>query len=165
MTAQRHAFRLLVLAPSLLAAGCGANPSPEGPAPAAERIGVGYGTEARGRISGAVGSLAPDDLAAARAVRVEELLQGRMAGVQVLRQANGDFSVRIRGSQWIGGDAEPLFVVDGMPVHATTVGRALEGIRPEDISRIDVLKDAGSAAVYGARAANGVIVITTKRRY
>jgi TonB-dependent SusC/RagA subfamily outer membrane receptor len=162
MTAFRPAIRLLAL--PLLAAGCGAHPSSGGPSPEADRVQVGYGSESRGRVSGAVGSLEPDDLAAARAVRVEELLQGRMAGVQVLRQANGDFSVRIRGSQWIGGDAEPLFVVDGMPVHATTVGRALEGIRPADIARIDVLKDAGSAAVYGARAANGVVVVTTKRR-
>ncbi len=164
MTATRHAFRLLAPLPLLLAAGCGANPSSEGPRPDADRVQVGYGTEERRRVSGAVGSLDADDLAAARAVRVEELLQGRLAGVQVLRQPNGDFSVRIRGSAWITGDAEPLYVVDGMPVQASTVGRALEGIRPADIARIDVLKDAGSAAIYGSRAANGVVVITTRRR-
>ena len=147
----------------LLAAGCGANPSPE-TAPDDGAVAVGYGTERPERLSGAVSSLTAEDIAGARASRVEELLQGRMAGVQVVRQANGDFSVRIRGSAWLTGNAEPLFVVDGVPVQAATLGRALDGIRPVDIARIDVLKDAGSAAVYGSRGANGVVLITTKRR-
>ena len=60
-------------------------------------------------------------------------------------------------------DGEPLYVIDGTPVQSFRPGHALDGINPQDVARIDVLKDAGSAAIYGTRAANGVIVITTRR--
>ncbi|MDP9348043.1 MAG: TonB-dependent receptor plug domain-containing protein [Gemmatimonadota bacterium] len=169
MTARvRNPRSLLHLPPVLLlllAGGCGANPSPESAPDGAEGVSVGYGTQSRERVTGAVGSLTAEDIGSARAARVEELLQGRMAGVQVTRLANGDFSIRIRGSAWLTGGGEPLYVIDGIPVQAVSLGRALDGIRPMDIARIDVLKDAGSAAVYGARGANGVVVVTTKRSH
>jgi TonB-dependent SusC/RagA subfamily outer membrane receptor len=159
----RSPFALPAVLLLLLAGGCGANPSPETGPTGAEEVDVGYGTQPRERVTGAVGSLTAEDIGSARAARVEELLQGRLAGVQVTRLANGDFSIRIRGSAWLTGGGEPLYVIDGIPVQAVSLGRALDGIRPMDIARIDVLKDAGSAAVYGARGANGVVVITTKR--
>ncbi len=145
-------------------AGCGGNPAPSRPAPdaaAEDTVDVGYGTLPRGRVTGAVASVSGERLAQnTRAVRVEELLQGRVAGVQVIRLANGGYRVRIRGA---AGEGEPLFVVDGMPVHSIYPGSALNGINPADVARIDVLKDAASTAIYGSRGAHGVILITTRR--
>ncbi|MBV9773502.1 MAG: TonB-dependent receptor plug domain-containing protein [Gemmatimonadetes bacterium] len=102
------------------------------------------------------------DLRDARVVRAEQLLEGRFAGVQVTRLAGGGISVRIRGGTSIMGDNEPLYVLDGMPLQAGP-GGALNGINPEDIARIEMLKDIGSTAIYGIRGANGVVLITTKR--
>ena len=92
--------------------------------------------------------------------QVEELLEGRSAGVRVIRLPSGGVSVQIRGRGSIHGDTEPLYVVDGMPVQVTT-GRGLLWLNPGDIERIEILKDAGATALYGVRGANGVVVITT----
>ena len=99
-----------------------------------------------------------------RVARVEEMLLGRVAGVQVVRTADGDFTVRVRGAHSFNGNDEPLLVVDGMQIPARGLRRALSGIAPQDVARIEVLKDAGATAAYGSLGANGVIVITTKRR-
>jgi TonB-dependent SusC/RagA subfamily outer membrane receptor len=94
-------------------------------------------------------------------VRVEELLVGRFPGVEVWRVPGG-LSVRIRGATTVMGSNEPLYVVDGMTIDPGP-GGALVGLNPSDIASIEVLKDAGSTAMYGVRGANGVIVIKTKR--
>ncbi len=94
--------------------------------------------------------------------QVEELLAGRVAGVQVIRGAGGGFSLLIRGQGTILGGTEPLYVVDGMPVQ-TVPGRGLDWLNPHDIATIEVLKDAASLSQYGVRGANGVVVITTRR--
>jgi TonB-dependent SusC/RagA subfamily outer membrane receptor len=107
--------------------------------------------------------LSEEELDNMRVARVEELLQGRVAGVQVMRTADGDFTIRIRGPHSFHGNDEPLYVVDGMPIPGRGLRSALMGIPPHDIARIEVLKDAGATAIYGSRGANGVIVITTKR--
>lgn len=91
--------------------------------------------------------------------RAEELFVGRFPGVRVVSAAGG-ISVRIRGTSTINGDAEPLYVVDGMPIEPTN---GLLSLNPSDIGKIEVLKDIGSTAFYGVRGANGVVVITTKR--
>jgi TonB-dependent SusC/RagA subfamily outer membrane receptor len=83
-------------------------------------------------------------------------------GLTVIRLPNGDISLRIRGDRSFQGDNEPLLVIDGRPVRGD-IGAALAGLAPRDIERIDVLKDAGSTAIYGSQGANGVIIITTKR--
>src|SRR5207249_9192561 len=78
----------------------------------------------------------------------------------------GDFTLRIRGFKTLrqlGGDDEPLLVIDDITVPAGSLGSALAGIAPHDVARIDILKDAGATVVYGSRGANGVIIITTKR--
>ncbi len=99
-----------------------------------------------------------------RVARVEQLLQGRIAGVQVVRTASGSYSVRIRGAGASFGSGEPLYVVDGTPLSRTaTLSDALAGISPAEIARIDVLKDAGSTAIYGVQGGNGVVLIKTKR--
>lgn len=92
--------------------------------------------------------------------RVEELLEGR-PGVEVLRTADGGYSVRIRGVGSFMSSEEPLWVVDGVPVDLR--GRGLSWLNPADVARIEVLKNATDTAIYGVRGSNGVIVITTKR--
>ena len=149
---------------ALLTAGCAGNaPAPELGPEQADRVEVGYGTQRAQDVTGSVSSLSGERLRSNRASRVEEMIQGRMAGVVVTRVAGGGYSIRIRGAGSFNGGGEPLFVLDGVPLLGTRPGHELDGINPSDIERIDVLKDAGSAAVYGSRAANCVILITTRR--
>ncbi|MDX2191634.1 MAG: TonB-dependent receptor plug domain-containing protein [Bacteroidota bacterium] len=93
---------------------------------------------------------------------ITETIQGRAAGVRVLPNANNGIlsKLQIRGIGTIYGSTDPLYVVDGMVVSADN----LQYINPSDVSSIDVLKDASACAIYGSRGANGVVVITTKRR-
>jgi TonB-dependent SusC/RagA subfamily outer membrane receptor len=93
--------------------------------------------------------------------QVEELLVGRVPGVQVLQTPGGGLSVRVRGTTTVTGSAQPLYVVDGLPVQVGAEG--LVGLNPRDIARIEVLKDAVQLAEYGVQGANGVVRITTKR--
>lgn len=91
--------------------------------------------------------------------RVEELLAGQVAGVQVFATPTG-FAVRIRGTSSVMGRADPLYIVDGFPMEPDGFG--LIALEPSSIARIEVLKDASSVAQYGVRGANGVVLITTK---
>lgn len=95
--------------------------------------------------------------------RVEELIQARAPGVQVMRRDDGNFSLRIRGTGSFSGGNEPLVVIDGMPVAARQMTQELAALNPRDVLQIEVLKDAASTAEYGVRGANGVIVIRTRR--
>jgi TonB-dependent SusC/RagA subfamily outer membrane receptor len=128
----------------------------------ADDVSLGYGSESRATSTATVSSLSGSNIQDMRARRVEELLE-RLPGISVMRQTNGDLSVRIRGVRSLMGNNEPLYVVDGVPISASGLLSATEGIVPDQIRRIDVLKDAGSLAMYGARGANGVVVITTVR--
>lgn len=146
--------------------GCGGGTArQEAPAPdegaGAGGVAVGYGTKAPEEVAGSVASLSPED-ADARVARVVDMLEGRVAGLAVIRLPNGEISLRIRGEHSTSGDNEPLLVIDGVPVRGA-IGAALAGLAPRDIARIDVLKDAGSTAIYGMQGANGVILITTRR--
>jgi TonB-dependent SusC/RagA subfamily outer membrane receptor len=107
-------------------------------------------------------SVTSDDIERAPGQSLEELLQGRIAGVTVSRTADGGIAVRIRGQTSILGSNEPLYVLDGIPIQPGPDG-SLTGISVYDIESIEVLKDAVSTAMYGGRGANGVIVIKTKR--
>ena len=98
----------------------------------------------------------PAEIARLRVRRVEELLAGRVPGVSVLSTPNGGFTVRVRG-----GHAEPLYIIDGMPV-TLLPGEGLNWLDPAEILQIDVLKDPAETSIYGGRGANGVIVIRTK---
>jgi TonB-dependent SusC/RagA subfamily outer membrane receptor len=93
---------------------------------------------------------------------IEKVLQGRVAGVSVSRAPDGGIAVRIRGATSIYGNNEPLYVVDGMPITPGPNG-SLSGINPYDIESIKVLKDPAETAMYGARGANGVIIIKMKK--
>jgi TonB-dependent SusC/RagA subfamily outer membrane receptor len=92
---------------------------------------------------------------------IEKVLQGRIAGVTVT-QAPGGIAVRIRGGTSLYGNNEPLYVLDGVPIQAGP-GGTLNGINPYDIESIRVLKDPADTALYGARGANGVIIIKMKK--
>lgn len=127
----------------------------------AEAVVVGYGLQKKSLVTGAIAKVSSTEMARGNNLRVNQALQGKTAGVVIMNNSGqpGDFvSVRIRG---IGtnGDAEPLYIVDGLP----TNGYGIDYLSPSDIESVEILKDAASAAIYGARAANGVVLITTKR--
>lgn len=124
-----------------------------------EVVVVGYGTQKKSDLTGAVSTLGGRDLAERRTPNVSQALQGAVPGVMVTRNNNAPGSsanIRIRGITTIG-DSNPLIIMDGVPTSS------LDNINPNDIESISVLKDAASASIYGSRAAAGVIVVTTKR--
>ncbi|MEJ7681619.1 MAG: carboxypeptidase-like regulatory domain-containing protein [Segetibacter sp.] len=128
-----------------------------------EVVVVGYGTQKRSDLTGSIAQLGSKKLLDRPATNVGQALQGKISGVQVVQQGagipGGDPMVRIRGTNSINTSSDPLFVVDGI----VGVSNALSTLNPEDIVSLDVLKDASATAIYGARGANGVIIITTKR--
>lgn len=125
----------------------------------AEIVVIGYGTQKKGSVTGAVSSVDSKGIVQIKAPSVESALQGRVAGVTVTNNGSPGSAplVRIRGIGSITGSSEPLYVVDGFPTGG------LNNIDPNDIESVDVLKDAAAAAIYGSRAANGVVLITTKK--
>ncbi len=130
----------------------------ESPSLINEVVVVGYGTQKRSSISGAVSSITADEISELPVLRTEQALQGRVAGVTVSQNSGSPGStltVRVRGTSTIN-NSEPLYIVDGIPVDG------LDFLNPSDVETINVLKDAASAAIYGARGANGVVLITTK---
>lgn len=142
------------------ALGCGhSTPPPREPAPAAEGA---SGRSLQGEGTGAVTVVEAADLEGRPATQIEELIEGHAAGVEVIRHASGGFSFRIRGPASFLGSYEPLYVIDGMPVHVQP-GQGLNWLNPRDIDRIEILKDASTTAMYGVRGANGVVLITTRR--
>ena len=147
----------------LLTSGCSPGARGAQKTSTAELVPVGYGTQHRSDVTGAISSVSLQDDRPRNVARVEELLEGRVAGARVVRDPRGGLSVQIRGIGSINGSTEPLYVIDGVPITGGAPGSALLGINPSDIARIEVLKDAGSTAIYGSRAANGVILITTRR--
>jgi len=118
---------------------------------------------AAGNATGAVASLPESTLARADVGSVEDLLQGRVPGLEVIHAPSGDIALRIRGTNSLLEEGEPLVILDGMPLTPQDLTRALRALRPRDIANIEVLKDVSSTAVYGTRGAHGVILITTKR--
>jgi TonB-dependent starch-binding outer membrane protein SusC len=132
--------------------------------PAPENVKVGYGEQSREQIGAAVQSATADELQDVKATQVEQLLEGRFPGVDVVRTRSGGFSVRIRGATTFLASNEPLYVVDGIPVEVDRE-RGLDWLSPAEIERIDVLKDPAETTMYGVRGANGVIIITTKRSH
>jgi len=138
---------------------------------------VGYGTQLQRDITGAVGSVKMEELEQAQVPTVGQALQGRVAGVQVTQassQPGGGVNIRIRGSGSLSSTNEPLYVIDGVPISGGDNNDPIGGrdrvatnplafLNPEDIESLEVLKDASSTAIYGARGTNGVVLITTKK--
>lgn len=128
-----------------------------------EVVVIGYGQQSRAKIVGAVGEMKQEELAQVASASVAEQLAGKMSGV-VINQSNGQpgaaAQIVIRGTGTLTAGTNPLIVVDGLPL---TEGSTLNSINPDDIATVNVLKDAASASIYGSRAANGVILVTTKQ--
>ena len=137
-----------------------------------EVVVVGYGTQDRGSVSSAISSVSGRDIATQPVADPTQALQGRAAGVTVTQNSGapggaGGTQVRVRGITSAGNNS-PLYVIDGFPLPSSdaegkSVENQLNAINPNDIETIDVLKDASATAIYGLRAANGVVIITTKR--
>ena len=124
-----------------------------------ETVVIGYGVQRKKLVTGSTVSVSGDQLAATHAVDAFGALQSQAAGVTITQnsgQPGESFKVTIRGLGTVG-DANPLYVVDGVP------GGNIAALSPDDIESIDILKDAASSAIYGSRAANGVILVTTKK--
>src|SRR5689334_608662 len=132
---------------------------------------VGYGTQRRQDVTGAVSSVNVTDVPVAVTQNVGQMLEGRVAGAQVTQNngaPGGGLSIRVRGANSIAANSEPLYVIDGIPAITGTSSQdpyqnPLASINPGDIENIEILKDASSTAIYGARGAAGVVLITTKR--
>lgn len=134
-----------------------------------EVVVVGYGTQRRIETTGSIASVKAEDLTAMPVTNIAQGLQARVSGVQINQNSGspgGNISVRIRGTNSINGSSEPLYVIDGIQVSnggGINEVSPLSTINPNDIESVEVLKDASAAAIYGARAANGVVLINTKR--
>lgn len=143
---------------------------------------IGYGTQKRGDVNGAISSVTAKDIQNIPQASIDQMLQGKAAGVTVTQNAGAPgaaVSVRVRGITSFGG-SEPLYVIDGVaiqgnannghqltsvasPSEQETSASPLAQLNPDDIESIDVLKDASATAIYGSRGANGVVIITTKK--
>jgi TonB-linked SusC/RagA family outer membrane protein len=122
-----------------------------------EVVVIGYGTQKKSLVTGSISKVSVDDLTQDQS-RIEQSLQGKTAGVNIMQESGspgGDLTIRIRGTG-TNRNANPLFIVDGMRTDG------MEYLNPDDIESVEILKDAASAAIYGAAAANGVVLITTK---
>lgn len=129
---------------------------------AAEVVSVGYGSVARRDLTGSVSKVNMDDIVKSSPMNFDQALAGRVAGVVVTTSdgaVGSEASITIRGNNSLTQSSEPLYVIDGFPTESSFAS----SLNPSDIESIDVLKDASAAAIYGARGANGVIVITTKK--
>ncbi len=127
-----------------------------------EVVVVGYGTQRRSVVTGSISSVKARDLENVPNGRIEQSLQGRVSGVTIMQnsgQPGSPSTIRVRGITTFGGGNNPLWVVDGVVVDAGGIGY----LNQSDIESIEVLKDAASAAIYGTRAATGVILVTTKK--
>ncbi|MXV15780.1 SusC/RagA family TonB-linked outer membrane protein [Hufsiella ginkgonis] len=121
---------------------------------------VGYGTQRKSDVSGSVVSVKPDAMNAIPTTSISEMLRGKAAGVQITTESSrpgGSSNILIRGQRSLSGGNAPLYIVDNVPVNN------INDINSADIASVEILKDAASQAIYGTRAANGVILITTKR--
>lgn len=139
-----------------------------------EVVVVGYGQQERKTLTSSISSVSAKDVENIPITSPDQLMQGRAAGVTVGSQSGepgGGMFVRVRGTTSINGSSDPLYVIDGVPLQANNLAGSTFGqpvnpladINPADIASIEILKDASATAIYGARAANGVVLITTKR--
>lgn len=154
-----------------------------------EVVVIGYGTQKKDDVNSAVSSIRTKDIENLKQTTVDQMLQGKASGISVSNnsgQPGSSVSIKIRGTTSISGTNEPLYIIDGVPVSGDATGKSMSGrpisgndfssngnagnnavsplsmINPNDIQSIDILKDASATAIYGARGANGVIIITTK---
>ncbi|KGL61789.1 SusC/RagA family TonB-linked outer membrane protein [Polaribacter sp. Hel1_85] len=126
-----------------------------------EIVVVGYGTRKKSHLTGSISKIGGKDVAAVQTSRVDEAMAGKLAGV-LIQNASGepgaDPKIQIRAASSISSNSNPLIVVDGFPISGS-----LATVNPNDIESLEILKDAASAAIYGSRGANGVVLVTTKK--
>ncbi|HNV65973.1 MAG TPA: TonB-dependent receptor [Bacteroidales bacterium] len=136
-----------------------------------EVVVVAYGVQKREASTGSVGEVKSSEIQNVPETSIEKMLSGKVAGVQVTAtsgQPGANTQIRIRGISSINAGSEPLYVIDGIPVMSgdqsffTNTGNALASLNPNDVESMTILKDAAASSIYGSRAANGVILITTK---
>lgn len=154
-----------------------------------EVVMIGYGTQKKSDLNSSVSSIKTKDIQDIKQVSVDQMIQGKLAGVSVANnngQPGAAVSIRVRGTTSLNGTNEPLYIIDGVPISGDATGKSTSGrpiaggdfsstggsgsvavspisfLNPNDIESIDVLKDASATAIYGSRGANGVIIITTK---
>ena len=134
-----------------------------------EVVVIGYGTQKKSDLTGSVGSVGEDDLKERPAASLSNALSGKIQGVNVSVNSGrpgGRANIRIRGNTSVSIANDPLYVIDGVIMHAAGLANGstpIDYINPNDIASVEVLKDASATAIYGARGANGVILVTTKR--
>jgi len=119
-----------------------------------EVVAIGYGTVKKKDLTGSVAQISPNAYKAQPVQGIPEMLRGNAPGVVVKTNGDGSTKIRIRGSNSLNGDNDPLYIVDGVPMGSYS---------PNDVESIEILKDASATAIYGSRGANGVVLITTKR--
>jgi TonB-dependent starch-binding outer membrane protein SusC len=136
---------------------------------------IGYGTATRQELTGSVSRVGADAISRLPVTGLDQALQGQAAGVQVTTSSGtpgSSVTVRVRGTSSISSSSEPLYVIDGVPINVGSYSQigfgnqttnALADLNPADIESMEILKDAAAAAIYGSRASNGVVLITTKR--
>jgi TonB-linked SusC/RagA family outer membrane protein len=125
-----------------------------------EVVVIGYGTVRKGDLTTAVASVSSDEWANRPVISAQQALQGKAAGVQITQPSGkpgGGITIRVRGATSLNAGNDPLYVVDGIPTDN------INNVSPSDVESMQILKDASSAVIYGSRAANGVVLITTKR--
>ncbi len=138
-----------------------------------EVVVIGYGSQSKRDITGAITSISGDEMERNPAGTINSALQGKIPGMEIVStsgEPGAGVSIKIRGASSINGGSEPLYIIDGMPIESGNIASIdgdatfspIASINPNDIESIEVLKDAASAAIYGSRAANGVIIITTR---
>ena len=148
-----------------------------------EVVAIGYGTMKKSDLTGSVTSVNSEDFNKGPQLTTQELIQGKISGVNISQNSGkpgGSNTIRVRGGTSIGASNDPLYVIDGVPISTSDVGRSNVGnystnifdqeptnplmtLNPNDIESVTVLKDASATAIYGSRGANGVIMITTKK--
>lgn len=133
-----------------------------------EMVVIGYGTAKKKDLTGAISAIGEKDFAKGITTSPSQLLSGKVAGVQITSnggRAGGGSRIRIRGGASLNASNDPLIVVDGVPISSGLSGSsdALSMINPNDIESMNILKDASATAIYGSRASNGVVIITTKK--
>lgn len=126
-----------------------------------EVVVVGYGTQRKKDLTGAIAQIKADDFKGYAVTGFDQAIQGKVAGVTVVSNSGepgGSVSIKIRGVGSINGNSDPLYIIDGIPSDG-----GLNSINPNDIETIDIMKDASASAIYGSRASNGVVIVTTRK--
>lgn len=128
--------------------------------PTGDSVQIGYGSQPKEKVSGAVTTLSDNEISS-RPLRIEELLRGKIAGLVITGTGSG-LTLRLRGTNSMLLEQEPLVIVDDVMIQSGNIANALAGLSPDDIKQVSVLKDVSSTSIYGSRGAGGVILIKTK---